>query len=71
MEATAPACIVADCNELSALSVRAEGKFWIFTSYYCSECYAKLLKGERPKIDTARLWVEPKPDGATFSRKGP
>ena len=70
MARTAPSCIVADCDELSALSVRAEGKFWTFVSYYCSECYAKLMAGERPPIDTSRLWVEAKPDGATFSRKG-
>ena len=70
MAQTAPFCIVADCDQVSALTVRAEGKFWTFVSYYCAGCYEKLLQGQRPAIDTSRLWIEAKPDSATFSRKG-
>lgn len=52
---TAPLCIVEGCERLSALSSVAQGKFWEFTTYYCSDCYEKLLEGIDVVIDTSRI----------------
>ena len=57
-EPTAPVCIVKDCNDLSALSSKATGQFFAFTTYYCASCYEKLYRGEDVQIDACRIIVE-------------
>lgn len=55
IDSTAPACIVIDCDELSALTDVAEGKLWSYHAHYCAACYQRLLDGADLRIDPARL----------------
>ena len=54
----APTCIVLKCENLSALSSTAEDTFWRFTTFYCANCYEKLLAGEDIEIDKTRVMLE-------------
>lgn len=54
---TAPNCIAEGCDQVSALSSVACDKFFTFTTFFCSDCYKKLLTGEDLVIDTSRLIV--------------
>jgi hypothetical protein len=55
---TAPSCIVDGCDEVSALSAVASGRFWRFTTFYCGHHYQGLVEGECPSIDLSRVMVE-------------
>jgi hypothetical protein len=56
-KATAPECIVVDCDRLSALTDRASGKLLSVDAYFCADCYMAILGGEHLRIDPARLVV--------------
>lgn len=57
--ATAPLCLVVNCNNLSALTDVTRGRFWRIDGHYCSDCYMALSNGEYREIDPSRLQIRP------------
>lgn len=56
-ESFSPVCATRGCNQLSSLSETATGRFWNFTTHYCSDCYEKLTYGVFLEVDTGCISV--------------
>ena len=65
---TAPTCIVEGCEQLSALSAQAEDQFFRFTTFYCANCYEKLVNGEDVRIQMDRIVSERRQPGDGHSQ---
>jgi hypothetical protein len=52
-------CSVANCDNESVVKDTAASEFWVITSFYCLECYGKLLSTPaETRLDGAKVIFE-------------